>query len=403
MRRLLVLTGALVLLPLTAWATPCETDQDCSAEEYCVSVPSTCPPCEPGAECGSCDQAGGGECVPQDSGGSGEFWSGVKCSTDADCPDFFACKEETVPCAMPAIACDCPPCESGAECPECSCPDQPADCTEESMKICVYEAKDCNADADCGEGFECYADEICTGSVSGGCACPGCAPGEECAPCNCDETPSEPVEDQCEVVGSYCAPKLVECAADADCPGGWECAMVSSGTTNSGTACACAPCACAEGESCACEPCECDGGEATDPVEESTSGYCLPGGWGDAIASVAGEYDSTSEAGGAPGGGSGGGAGGGASGPSKGGLEDLLGAGAQNFDNGGGASPDPQAPGDPNGGDPAGTAGTGAGTGSGSSAGCSATTTAATGFAAIFGILLVVFALLTRRAVAREE
>lgn len=405
--RLLVLTASLVLLPLTAFAMPCETDADCDEGQVCAPAPASCPPCEAGAECPSCEPETSGECM--DAGGGGhEFWSGVECETDADCPDLFSCSEEAVPCAMPAIACDCPDCPPDApDCdPECSCPD-PGDyeCPDETVKICVYEPASCETDAECGEGFECYAEEICYGS-SGGCACPGWDPdsGEEPAECTCDE---EPVStEECEVVGSYCAPKQVECQADADCPNGWECATFAMGGSGD-VACACTTCACPEGAECDCETtCDCPETEEPEVVEE-TMGYCLPGGWGDVVSSAMDSGTATGgEAGGAgtPNGGNGG-SGGGASGPSKGGLDDLLGGGAENFEEAG----NPQAPGaeggDGNGNvDESGSGnGSTAGTGTGSASGCAVAASAASGFAAIFAILLVAFAVLTRRAASREE
>lgn len=378
MKRLLLLTTSLVLFPVAASAAPCQTDADCEEREVCVLAPGECPPCTPGGECPPCDEPTAGECAPADGGGG--FWSGLSCEADSDCPDLFTCDEVSVPCAMPPT-CGCADCDpDGGECPECDCPEvDETPCESETVKTCVYEPATCEADADCGAGFECYAQEVCSGGGSS-CGCAPCAEGETCEPCECDD---EPVSDEgsCETVGSYCAPKPTPCKADADCPEGWECAALDMG-------CACPACACAEGEECTgCGDCTCD---------SEGDGLCLPGGWSEAVAVAA-------DAGGE--GGQGGGSGGGASGPTKGGLGDFLGGAAESFDQGNGGGNDNGGAGgnDDGSGDGAGGAGGTGGSGGSGSSGCAVTASAATGFAAIFLVLLAIFAVLTRRVAVRDE
>ena len=285
--------------------TGCSTDQDCPEGSQCVSMPCACDckACPEGEECepcGPCDCDDLGECMPiyeDDPGG----WYGEECETDEDCPVEFKCEEVSwgqcggstptcAPCTCAACDpddescdpedCECPPCDEQGEAPECF---------EETVKMCTFSPTECEADADCGDGFECLAQEICYGYGTAcacpdiACACEPCPEGEECEACECEELPpcdcpeEEEYVEECETVGSYCVPRQVACSDDADCFEGWTC-------EDFGGDCACPMCECmsedcAEGEECAlpeecsCPPCDCS---------DETEAYCVPAGWKDA-------------------------------------------------------------------------------------------------------------------------
>ncbi len=308
-----------VCIQVGAEGQDCDTNQDCPSGYECLPMPCpgcACPPCDPDDEgnCPECDCPpcdGGGECVelwdddPDD-------WYGGECDNDADCPEYFTCKDIQVPCpTMP----DCPPCTCAApgcnpdegdcsEAPEPDCECEPCDipedfeCETETYGYCVFEPEDCSSDDDCGEGFECIEQEACWESGGGGCvcttcACPDCPEGEECEPCDCpEEEECECFDDEpqsgCESMGAFCVPKQIECEDDLNCPEGWECAQF--GSSGGGTSCACAcecqatpPCApgeeCPEPEECVCPPCDCD--EEGEEFAEPGIGFCIPGGWKD--------------------------------------------------------------------------------------------------------------------------
>lgn len=366
-------------LSTSAWAESCETDSDCPEGMACAM--STCPPCESGTECPACD----GECV--DASGWDETPSivtNISCETDADCPSSFSCETMELPCATGGgwADCACPECDpSMPSCPPCDCdeeeePSEPVSCESETVTTCVFTMAECEEDSDCGDGWTCQVSEACYGGGSAGCdcgcVCPSCEPGQECPACDCEEEcdcEDDPAdfEEQCEVIGAWCAPKEVECTSASDCPADWTCEEVASSSTSSGgVACACADCACEEGDTdCECEPCDCGDWEETDePTETETISYCLPSGW-DALlveGAIDGEH-STSGPMGESNGGS-------AESDGAGGIfQDLLGGGK------GAGTGDPTAPNN-DGGEEGGTNGGGsasnAGGDSGGSGGCSA-------------------------------
>lgn len=217
-----------------------------------------------------------------------------ECEVDADCPALFRCETAQAPdcpSAMTCPVCDCEPCSGDSDegcncvCPVCDVIEYSADCgAEVEYKVCAWNPAKCDADADCPSGFECVAEESCSGG--GGCVCQPCTcaesyDGGEWFNCECPETYScdcsdieEPV---CEVTGRYCLPKEVPCETDSDCSEDFSC--VATGGTG---ACQCSDCACpvcpadADCEPCECQPCECD-------TTESTEKYCLPAGWADYI------------------------------------------------------------------------------------------------------------------------
>ena len=90
-----------------------------------------------------------------------------ECQVDADCPTQFICTTVQAPCDATPCACACPACDPemtdgcGCVCPVCDV----AECTPVEFKVCQWEPVRCGGDDDCGDGFECVADEICSEAV----------------------------------------------------------------------------------------------------------------------------------------------------------------------------------------------------------------------------------------------
>jgi hypothetical protein len=191
----------LILLTLSGTAlaqVECETDADCAVGFRCEAVEvGACPEpfCPEGEECPEPDPCEAPEpfsaCVPG------------PCDSDADCGAGLLCLEVT--------SYDCPasppPCDPEDE--SCEPPDSGSgECTEETEGYCLppYLAP-CEADADCGPGFECVESEICS--------CSGSEPGS-----------GEEPECSCEPGDSYCEIVVVECESAADCLEDWTCEEV---------------------------------------------------------------------------------------------------------------------------------------------------------------------------------
>ena len=152
------------------------------------------------------------------------------CTSDAECPDGYACIQETVEA--------CYDCEAGTECPPCM---------SESFSYCEPPPPEqCGSDADCAEGDICvsYVFESCSGSTSPGVA-PACDPDDETCADPAPVEPEEPVNSECTTESeSYCVPPYVApCEADLDCGPGFTCetieicecsVSVGGGTTSSG-------------------------------------------------------------------------------------------------------------------------------------------------------------------------
>ncbi len=273
----------------------CTSDGDCPDGYYCEILPCPIAMGPDGEETYECAEEG--YCV-QNGVFAPPTLVAAECTDDADCPMGFACEEYEIPCSdvKPLTECVCEPCDpdSGEECPECECPEEPVweECEEQTALMCVYSFAECTADADCDDGFECLAVESCTGGSfceCSSCACAGCPEGEEdCPPCDCpEEEVCECYEEEivCETEVAYCVPVQQECASDDECPEGWECSEFSANATS----CACADCLCEEtacdpdDEECEEIPCECEPCVCEDESEETVEAYCLPGGWNEAI------------------------------------------------------------------------------------------------------------------------
>ena len=244
-----VIIMALLVFPASVWAdrVTCTVDSDCPDGQVCLA--QTCPACLPDQDCPPC----GGICGVKGVGAA------QTCKTDADCPTQFSCVEVDIPCPTPAcVPCACACAADDADC-DCDC--EPCDassgsCTPSTVHECEYTPKDCKTDADCGAGFACQEQQVCTGQ---GCACPSCMPDEECPACDCPDA-TEPV---CEVTGHQCELIPKDCKTDADCDDGFECVTTQ-------VPCNCPGCACRSGSD-ACQ-CDCD-------CKSGTTSVCMPKTW----------------------------------------------------------------------------------------------------------------------------
>jgi hypothetical protein len=215
--RLLVILGVpfvMVALSQSAWAQmECDSDADCIDGFVCESMgASTCAVvCTPDGECDedpTCEPEEFSACVPG------------PCTSDADCSEGMRCLElEYIEgCAEPMPA----ECIDGEECHDLD-PMPPEDCGDViTESFCLPEwIGPCETAEDCGEGFECVADEICTCSGSGAIPCPYDDPD-----CDSERFADPDWEDECSCEttdDTYCRPSEIECTEDAECPEEWTC------------------------------------------------------------------------------------------------------------------------------------------------------------------------------------
>jgi hypothetical protein len=183
----------------------CTDDEDCGAGSHCLvfeyEVCTSEPGCEPG---GDCPGGGGGleDCETHTDSACVPDWFHA-CESDDDCEDGLACIsfEEThcevtsPPCADPTDGCP----------PEQEAPGTCETVVTEAYCLPPYLAP-CESDADCGDGFECVAEEWCwcEGSDGGG--------GGEEPSCGCETGDTS----WCEIVHQACD-------EDDDCADGWSC------------------------------------------------------------------------------------------------------------------------------------------------------------------------------------
>jgi MYXO-CTERM domain-containing protein len=259
---------------------PCETDADCGENMVCVEyVDDWCS----GVSNEECDE--NGDCTTYDEEPVCETevykecstLHGMDCETDADCGDELVCVEFTAEWCSGGgdVVCD----ESG----DCTVIEEEIECGSEVFKECMYQYEaPCEADADCGEGFSCVPEEICTciggddmvdtdgDGTSDGTA--GVAPKDPAV----DEDEPMPVGDSdaidcsCEPTGTNrCELQEIDCEDDADCPAGMICAVPHDTV----------PCVVDD-----------DGNMDCPDVEPTSQGQCSPEGWyGDKIS--AGDRD----------------------------------------------------------------------------------------------------------------
>lgn len=254
-RKLLTLSGACALLLAAGTARAqdrCQLDSDCPAGQSCVMAPCAAPACDPDDD-PNCDPM---PCVPE-----GTCQDDGSCQTDADCPTGFTCQAmgaETCaspPPCLPGEACPEPepcetktfygcapgPCQADSDCggglvcvsfkeemctatasacaPGVDCTDPPP--TDPSCEVNVYNfcappyIAPCTQDSDCGEGFSCKPEQLC--SCSGG----GATPVDPSAP---DAGGSSESECACQPTGqNYCEAEQRVCTTSTECPDGWSC------------------------------------------------------------------------------------------------------------------------------------------------------------------------------------
>lgn len=262
----------------------CMTDPD--GNTVCTDTPGD--PVEPGdpsqcdvdADCSNgftCQVVGGYDCAVPPPGADGEPSPGEPCMSgeikmcvppppaacdpskgSVDCEGGLVCVTYTfeecsgsgrTPSPDGAPTCD----PDGDECTNETQPEPPS-CQSRAESVCVpkYLAP-CQADADCGGGFKCVAEEICTDDCLA--PSPGDGDGNEPDPaCQSTCTPSSQ---------KYCELQQVTCSSDADCAQGLSCEEFSYGG----------------GEVCTVS----DGDDGSEPVcssEPATSeSYCVPPDW----------------------------------------------------------------------------------------------------------------------------
>ncbi len=214
---------------------PCETDADCGGNMVCIEYTDDwCTDidveCDENGDCTTYDEEPicGSETHKECS-----TLHGMDCETDADCGDDLVCVEFTEEwCSGGAeVVCD----DSG----ECTVIEEETECGTDVFHECAYQYEGpCEADADCGEGFNCVPEEICT--------CTGSDSGVDTDEDGTNETtvdvppdtldtdvgvpgPADPEADcTCEPTGTNrCELQEIDCETDADCPAGMICEVVT--------------------------------------------------------------------------------------------------------------------------------------------------------------------------------
>lgn len=162
----------------------------------------------------------------------------AQCDTDADCGADMLCQQMAGSTCSPA-----PACQPGEAC------EPPSECTQTEVKQCVYrEELPCQADADCGDGYDCVPAVMCScaESTQGPSTAPTAAvtaTGGASASTGVTETsPAVPVttataggdarpspDCECSPTGvNTCQMQNIECESDNDCPADWECVFAPS-------------------------------------------------------------------------------------------------------------------------------------------------------------------------------
>ncbi len=239
-----VVSAVALLSPVVARASvSCTQDADCGKGLICQSTgPALCPAidCAPNQPCTqpACDTTPVKACVPG------------PCSADGDCASGMVCfglPQTTCP-TQPA-----PTCAAGVKCPPPAVELDAGACTTTTVSSCVPRyVLPCHADADCGDGFTCVADQSCGSSgssvgvggtaSSGGAPTPGSGSNGSTPPSSAPSTPAAgddaggatPQATCTALPTSHCEAKTINCTTVADCPAMWAC--VAPATSSSGCA-----------------------------------------------------------------------------------------------------------------------------------------------------------------------
>lgn len=225
----------------------CESDDDCDPGFSCEEVGATACGCAPGMDCGDCEPEVFHGCVPAD------------CESDEDCGEGQVCLTEEMPCTDTGSTPACPP---DAECPDF---EEPEPCEPETRSQCApMWAAPCEEAEDCGPGFDCEFEEICSCSGGGGVPTPGGSgssggaeptdpaegsdgeapdagfrggdtPDSDREPTDPDDPGASPGGDgdcTCEPADEKsCVPREIECSTGADCPSEWTCEAMEPPST----------------------------------------------------------------------------------------------------------------------------------------------------------------------------
>lgn len=240
----LVMAGTSLMISSVAFAqdSECMTDADCPMDYTCEEVGAyDCaepPPCPgDGSECPSGDEEPVCEsgvimaCVPpppeqcDPSLGANACGDGLTCVsyTFESCSGGGAVPIEGDDSSTGSEGgADDERCVDGPDGTRCEGDGEPGEdvsCMTETESYCVppYFAP-CEVDADCGPGFTCEAEEVCSS-----CAVEATCTVDEDGNEVCEESPSE-CEPSCEATGTnYCQLVETTCESDADCATGMVC------------------------------------------------------------------------------------------------------------------------------------------------------------------------------------
>jgi hypothetical protein len=248
--RAVILISALALGWTTlAKADECENSSDCPKGFTCEEsvAPELCPPvppCAPGAKCPDsppCVTTTSHACQP------------ATCQSDSDCGDGMVCfTQHSTSCSGGVAVAACP---VGQKCPVI--PETPPVCMDQTTQLCTPKyLLPCAQDSDCGAGFNCLAEQVCTCWASAGSAAAGggssaSSPGAGSAPTPASDggsaklpiaplpaiadagAPLPPVDagappppSGCDCQDSpdkSCQLQDIDCTTDSDCPAGLKC------------------------------------------------------------------------------------------------------------------------------------------------------------------------------------
>lgn len=193
----LLLSATAALLPLlasTAFAQEQCGDTTCDKGYTCEEGVGPCPLilCEEGSDCTPCEPEPIEYCAP------------AACGSDTDCAEYMACV------SFPTQECpeQTPECTAGVTDDECAALWEAwrLQCVDSEIQQCAPRwSLPCQEASDCGDGFECMPQEICT-------ACRGDASNDRDVVCDCTTSDT-----------GYCQAIEQACDDDGDCLDHWVC------------------------------------------------------------------------------------------------------------------------------------------------------------------------------------